>query len=297
MALDLEKIKKIRESLEPVPLPEHDGVCYPSFLPFREKGAEQALKDITNFQSSDTDIMICTYAKSGTHWINEITSMLIRKTAELDNKDKATTMLETISDFSVTDDLQSPRLLNTHCQFRYLPKGQIVQRGKIIHMIRNPKDICASYYYHSRKDNIFLSFFGTWNEFFDLWMSAKCAYGSWYTYEKGIEQAEKDYPCMIFTCSYEEMKKDTERELKRLADFLEIPCTESTLEDIAKATSFQNMQHHKLDSTKELDGKGFIYRKGEIGDWKNYFTVAQNERFDEQYTERFKDSTYKLTFE
>lgn len=58
--------------------------------------------------------------------------------------------------------------------------------------------------------------------------------------------------------------KDTERELKRLADFLEIPCTKSTLEDIAKATSFQNMQHHKLDSTKELDGKGFIYRKGNI---------------------------------
>ena len=110
----------------------------------------------------------------GTHWINEITSMLIRKTAELDNINKATTMLETISDFSVTDDLPSPRLLNTHCQFRYLPKGHIEHRGKVIHMIRNPKDTCASYYHHSRKDHIFLSFFGTWNEFFDLWMSAKC---------------------------------------------------------------------------------------------------------------------------
>ncbi|VDI62289.1 Hypothetical predicted protein, partial [Mytilus galloprovincialis] len=488
----------------------------------REKGAEQALKDITNFQSRDTDIMICTYAKSGTHWINEITSMLIRKTAELDNINKATTMLETISDFSVTDDLPSPRLLNTHsslelgmsfstcgcrqnvafckvhmdhgtlmkrvlnkqrktildmiftcsyeemkkdpkteirkladflevqctdkliediakatsfenmkenkidfskavdgithiyrkgivgdwknhftvaqneqfdaqyvedrqrsnslpydflfesttmaffhsndhvgthcineienvlmdhgrrlinsqvqtgpvearfqvvsadyviaarllnthCQFRYLPKGHIVQRGKIIHMIRNPKDTCASYYHHSRKDNIFLSFFGTWNEFFDLWMSAKCAYGSWYTYEKGIEQAEKDYPGMIFTCSYEEMKKDPKTEIRKLADFLEVQCTDKLIEDIAKATSFENMKEKKIDFSKAGDGTTFIYRKekiklfyvvscmqGIVGDWKNHFTVAQNEQFDAQYVEEFRDCSYKSMFD
>ncbi|CAC5400913.1 SULT1 [Mytilus coruscus] len=297
MALDMEKMKKIRESLKPIPLPEHDGVCYPSFLPFREKGAEQTLKDITNFQSRDTDIMICTYAKSGTHWINEITSMLIRKTAELDNINKATTMLETISDFSVTDILPSPRLLNTHCQFQYLPKKHIEHRSKIIHMIRNPKDTCASFYHHSRKDNIFLSFFGTWNEFFDLWMSAKCAYGSWYTYEKEIEQAEKDYPGMIFTCSYEKMKKDPKTEIRKLADFLEVQCTDKLIEDIAKATSFENMRENKIDFSKAVDGITHIYRKGIVGDWKNHFTVAQNEQFDAQYADEFQDSSYKSMFD
>jgi len=32
-------------------------------------------------------------------------------------------------------------------------------------------------------------------------------YGTWYDYELGMEQAEKDYPGMIFTCYYEDMKK------------------------------------------------------------------------------------------
>ncbi|XP_076115880.1 cytosolic sulfotransferase 1-like isoform X4 [Mytilus galloprovincialis] len=186
--MNIEKIGELMKVTKPGSFPEFEGIRYQPTPSFREKGAEKALQDILHVQSRESDLMICTYPKSG-------------------------------------------------------------------------------------------------------------LYGSWYNYEKEMERAEKDYPGIIFTCYYEEMKKDTERELKRLADFLEIPCTESTLEDIAKATSFQNMQHHKLDSTKELDGKGFIYRKGEIGDWKNYFTVAQNERFDEQYTERFKDSTYKLTFE
>ncbi|XP_052066958.1 sulfotransferase 1B1-like isoform X2 [Mytilus californianus] len=297
MALGIEKMKKIIENLKPVPLPEHDGVCYPSFITFREKGAAQTLQDNTNFQSRETDIMICTYPKSGSHWINEITNMLIRKKAELDNLTKASTMLETISDFSVTDILPSPRLLNTHCQFQYLPKKHIENRSKIIHLIRNPKDTCVSYYHHSRKEHIFLSFFGTWNEFFDMWMSGKCAYGSWYTYEKEIEQAEKDFPGMIFTCSYEEIKKDPKAEIRKLADFLEVQCTDTLIEDIAKATSFENMKENKVDLSKAADGITHIYRKGIVGDWKNHFTVAQNEQFDAQYAEEFQDSSYKYMFD
>ncbi|CAC5362818.1 SULT1 [Mytilus coruscus] len=210
---------------------EHSQIkSNPFEVSVKEKGAEKALRDILQIQSRESDFMICTYPKSGTHWIYEISNMLLRNKTELDTQNKVSTMIEFIPDITVLDKLQSPRLLNTHCSFKYLPKKHIENGCKIIHMIRNPKD-------------------------------------------------------------------DTNREIKRLSDFLGIQCTDSTLEDIANATSFRNMQQHKLDSSKEIDGKGFIYRKGEIGNWKNHFTVAQNERFDEQYTERFKDSTYKLNFE
>ena len=36
---------------------------------------------------------------------------------------------------------------------------------------------------------------------------------------------------------------------------------------------------------------------GVIGDWKNWFTVAQNEKFDEIYKEKMKDCDVDFIYE
>lgn len=59
-----------------------------------------------------------------------------------------------------------------------------------------------------------------------------------------------------------ELLKEPVKEIKKLADFLGVECSATHIEEVAKATSFKNMQENKFDITQVFDGKGFIYRKG-----------------------------------
>jgi hypothetical protein len=121
------------------------------------------------------DIGIMVLFILGTHWVYEIIQMLVRNTVELEKNAKSSTMLEVLPDLSINDSLPSPRILDTHFQFQYLPQKHIKNRSKIVHMIRNPKDVTVSLYYHAQKDKM-LDLKVSWNEYFEIWMDGKSNY-------------------------------------------------------------------------------------------------------------------------
>uniref|UniRef100_A0A8W8HMA0 Sulfotransferase domain-containing protein n=1 Tax=Magallana gigas TaxID=29159 RepID=A0A8W8HMA0_MAGGI len=77
---------------------------------------------------------------AGTHWVREIVSMLLRGKAEYSSDP-----LHSIDfyDSSYIKKLQSPRILQSHLPFRYLP-NEVKRQGRILHVSRNPKDTAVS---------------------------------------------------------------------------------------------------------------------------------------------------------
>jgi hypothetical protein len=74
--------------------------------------------------------------------------MLLKSKAEYTKETKEFSFLEAIPDFSIVDNIPSPRALNTHVPYRWLPKQHIENGGKIVHVLRNPKDVTVSMYHH-----------------------------------------------------------------------------------------------------------------------------------------------------
>ncbi|XP_067654355.1 3-alpha-hydroxysteroid sulfotransferase-like, partial [Haliotis asinina] len=94
--------------------------------------------------------------------------------------------------------------------------------------------------------------------------------------------------------SYEGAIKDPVRSVQALSDFLGLQRNDDLCRAIAEKCSFSRM---KID--KELfaiDGEHFLYRKGTVGDWKNWFNDQMLEDYYSVYEEKMAGSRFYDTY-
>lgn len=261
------------------------------------------LRNIKNIKIRDDDVILCSPMKSGTHWCFEILSMLLNGTTERSPLQKMSLMLINVPEVEL-DKMESPRILNTHFPFRMLPLETKVKKTKIILVLRNPKDVAVSFYYH-HKGMTSYDYEGVFSDHLKLFMEGKLQYNSWFDYVLEFEKAMAEEPDRIHLVYYEDLKENGIEEIWKIAKFLKVPAANNV--DFIKAVNekckFESMKEEKAYSPK-LAKKMFsdpskfnMYRKGEIGDWKNHFTVADNEAFDELYNAKMGTSNLKFRFE
>ncbi|NXG13456.1 ST1D1 Sulfotransferase, partial [Grallaria varia] len=249
------------------------------------------------FQARPDDLLISTYPKSGTTWLSEIMDMIYhdgdvekcRRDAIYNRVPFLEVKVPRIpSGVEQLENTPSPRLVKTHLPVQLLPQSFWEKDCKIIYMARNPKDVVISYYYFYQMAKIHPDP-GTLAEFLETFLTGKAAYGSWYDHVRGWWEKRKEKK--ILYLFYEDMKKNPRQEVKKILQFLGKEVAEETVERILHNTSFQAMKknpaaNYETMPTALMDHSCSPFlRKGICGDWKNHFTVAQNERFDQHYQE------------
>lgn len=273
-----------------------DGYLIPTFniIP----NHEQEYRSMPEWQPRDDDLMVCAYPKSGTHWIWEVMCMLLQGNAKRIEGIKEACMLEGLAK-KTFDEMKSPRIINTHIYFKHLPKDFLRRHCKIIYMVRNPKDVCVSFFNHHTKI-LEYEFDGTWENYVPRFLKGDVDYGSWFDYTldwEKVQEENTEYP--IHVVYYETMKQNSLNEVKRLAKFLEVDLDESVLKQIDEMCQFDKMKKEKNKNENPdewKDKEPGMYRKGQVGDWKNWFTVAQSELFDSVYDQKMKNSKVTLRF-
>uniref|UniRef100_A0A8C3FTC6 Sulfotransferase n=1 Tax=Chrysemys picta bellii TaxID=8478 RepID=A0A8C3FTC6_CHRPI len=201
---------------------------------------------IQSFQARPDDLLICTYPKAGTTWIQEIVDMIQQD-----------------------GDLEKCKRAPVHRRHPFIEW--------FLYVARNAKDCMVSYYHFQRMSKV-VPDPGPWHEYFEMFMTGKVGWGPWHDHVKGWWKA-KDTHCVLFLF-YEDMKKVSGS-----------VGGESVLSKALRALSFPRAVSSPLMVTPV---SASLLSAGTVGDWKNHFTVAQNERFDEDYEEKMAGTN--LTF-
>lgn len=161
-----------------------------------------------------------------------------------------------------------PRFMKSHLP--HVPEFQ-----RVIYLVRDGRDVAVSYYFHCIKFGIiknelpFKDFLKRFNEgSIDL-------FGNWANH---VNSWLDNKPGNFLLVRYEDMKKDTVTELKRILDFAGISADPNKIQSAIEASSFERMQHLEQIQYDEFKKVGSInanihfVRSGKVGESHIYFT-------------------------
>ncbi|XP_046712885.1 sulfotransferase family 5A, member 1 isoform X2 [Silurus meridionalis] len=229
------------------------GITFPGHL-----HTQESLCYATDFKFQDADILIVTYPKSGTTWMQElITLVLCRGDPKISQTQPNWARAPWIEQYycpNILKALKGPRLLTTHLPYKVLAPALQGSKAKVIYVARNPKDVIVSYYYFHKMAN-FLTDPGTFSEFLSSFLDGKVYYGSWFDHVKEWTNNERNNDHFLYI-TYEEMWEEI-------------------------------MDH----------SKGRFMRKGQVGDWVNTFSKEQSHIFDVVYNSKMVDSMLTFVWE
>ncbi|KAK1899273.1 Cytosolic sulfotransferase 3 [Dissostichus eleginoides] len=244
-------------------------------------------EEVQNFKARPDDIVIVSYPKSGTTWVCYLVELLFfGKTCP--------ERLASIPLHERVPFLEISRTSPTPVQF--LPKSFWEQNSTIVYVARNAKDTAVSYYHFCRM-NYCMPEPADWSTFLQNYMEGKVSYGSWYDHVSGWWEKKQSYSKLAYMF-YEDLSEDTGREMHQLCSFLGLSLSAEEKENVLTRVKFDNMKTNKMTNFSTIHHMDQtvspFMRKGKVGDWKNLFTVSQDEKFDEDYKQKMKNPTLQF---
>lgn len=168
---------------------------------------------------------------------------------------------------------------------RSLDRRKRRYRGKkVVLLVRDPRDVVVSMYFErSRRER---AYDGTLSEFLHERRGSLDTILAYYN----VWAAARGIPSDLLIVRYEDLRRDTDRELRRLLAFLGVEgVADATVEEAVHFASFENMRKMETSGAVESgrlrprdpnDPESFKTRRGKVGGFVDYLTPEEIEQVE-----------------
>lgn len=247
------------DSGQPVPVLSPEAV--------KEFCAATGLRPIDQF--SEKDVFVVGYPKSGNTWMQYLVAGAFYG---IDLQTAPDALIQDLAPDVHFKKFFKPLFPVTFFKSHFLPRPEY---RKVVYLLRDGRDTMVSYWHYLEglvgKDLDFLELVQTGRELFPC---------KWH--EHVAQWLANLYSAQMITVRYEDLKKDTVAELRRIRDFAGLTCPDSALERAAQHSSFAAMKHREASFAWENPqipkNKQFI-RRGQIGSYEDEMSSAVRDAF------------------
>ena len=267
------------------------------------------------YQPRKNDIVVATYPKSGTTWVQRIVSLLVTQSLDPIQLDRVYPWWERRTGASIEEiarDFENQshrRSIKTHLPLDGLP---VYDEVKYIHVVRDGRDVALSYhnhcYLHTPESVAHVSKIGMHDDtllcnypeipseppdFFHKWLTTPAIKGqpngspflSYFEFEKTYAQAINQDNFLFI--HYDDLQNNIVDEMEKLANFLNISISRSALNKLSKGASFKEMQNTgdiliPMTTKNFINGAMGFFNAGQSGRWKGIFRKDDLNLFNEK---------------
>lgn len=221
------------------------------------------------FRSSD--VFTASYPRSGSTWLRFLLAEIL---AGQSSGFKGVNLLSPdVGEHAGAQPLLSGggRLIKTHELYRPSYK-------RAIYLARDPRDVLFSEYAYEKA-------LGVIDEDFDAFLEAFLRkgvnpFGLWTDHVNTWLDAADSNRCELHVVRFEDMRRDTERCLKQMMEFLNVAVEQGAIRKAIENNSLDQMKAKEKITPQRASAKGRFIGSGSVAGWKEKLTVLQLQQID-----------------
>jgi hypothetical protein len=208
---------------------------------FREFLRQDTRDPIPVLETRPSDVLIATFPKCGTTWVQQIVHGLrTRGSMDFEEISLVVPWIERSALLGLdinAPQVAEPRAFKTHLSWDRVPKG-----GRYLYVMRDPTDALLSFYHFLNgvmfeRDSVDVV------EFYDAMFSRHPLYGTYWSHVRSWWEQRRREDVQILC--FEDMKRDHEGAVRRIAAFIGIPADEDLIALATRQSTFEFMRAHE----------------------------------------------------